>query len=173
MSDAEGTGSNWYIVQMQPNAERKAIVHLGRQGFDAYLPCYRKTRRHARRTEIIAAPLFPRYMFVSIDMTTQRWRSLQSTIGVSCLVCNGDVPAPVPAGIVEGLRLREGLDGLIEMATKPKFRRGDTVRVRDGAFGDCLGIFENATDSERVLILLELLGRKVRVMLHGEDVVAV
>jgi transcriptional antiterminator RfaH len=172
MTGAGRTQASWYVLQTQPNAERKALAHLERQGFEVYLPCYRKTRRHARRTEVVAAPLFPRYMFVSIDVATQRWRSLRSTVGVSCLVCNGDVPAPVPPGIVEALRLREGEGGLIDIVTRPHFTRGDAVRVRDGAFGDCFGLFESTTDSERVLILLDLLGRKVRVVLRADDVVA-
>ena len=65
----------WYVVQSQPNAELKAVAHLSRQGFDTYLPRYLKRRRHARRVEVVARPLFPRY-FVSIDVTVQRWRSV-------------------------------------------------------------------------------------------------
>lgn len=172
MSNIEYRSASWYVVQTQPNAERKALAHLDRQGFETYLPRYRKSKRHARRTEIIAAPLFPRYLFVSVDFTSQRWRSLRSTVGVSRLVCNGETPAVVPGGIVETLRLREDESGLIDIGSGPAFSRGDKVRVRDGAFGDCLGIFESATDGERVLILLDLLGRKVRVGLHAEDVVA-
>lgn len=172
MTDAENSSVNWYVVQTQPNAERKALAHLDRQGFTVYLPNYRKKRRHARRTEIVAAPLFPRYLFVAIDVAKQRWRSIHSTIGVSRLVCSGDAPAPVPLGVVDALRLREGGDGLIDIDSGPQFVRGDKVCVRDGVFGDCLGIFECATDRERVSILLDLLGRKVRVVLHGEDVIA-
>jgi transcriptional antiterminator RfaH len=66
----------WYVVQSQPNAENKAIAHLERQGFTTYLPHYLKRRRHARRVDIVPAPLFPRYFFVAIDMTVQRWRSI-------------------------------------------------------------------------------------------------
>ena len=172
MSGLDDPSASWYVVQTQPNAERKALVHLARQGFETYLPCYRKTRRHARRTEIVAAPLFPRYMFVSVDVTLQRWRSLRSTIGVSSLVCNGETPAPVPSGIVEALRLREGEDGLIDIRSGPVFSRGDKVRVRDGAFTDCFGLFEGVKDCERVAILLDLLGRKVRVILDVDSVTA-
>jgi hypothetical protein len=32
--------ASWYVVQTQPNAERKALVHLERQGFATYLPRY-------------------------------------------------------------------------------------------------------------------------------------
>ncbi|MGD9769432.1 MAG: transcription termination/antitermination NusG family protein, partial [Pseudolabrys sp.] len=56
----------WYAVQSQPNAENKAVAHLARQGFETYLPRYLKRRRHARRVETVAAPLFPRYLLVAI-----------------------------------------------------------------------------------------------------------
>jgi transcriptional antiterminator RfaH len=39
-------------------------------------------------------------------------------------------------------------------------------------FSDCLGLFDGMGDRERVAILLELLGRKVRVVLDEELVVA-
>jgi transcriptional antiterminator RfaH len=57
---------SWYVVQTHPHAENKAAAHLQRQGFATYLPRYLKRRRHARRTEAIAAPLFPRYLFVAL-----------------------------------------------------------------------------------------------------------
>jgi len=164
--------ASWCVVQTQPNAENKAAAHLVRQGFEIYLPRYRKRRRHARRTEIVAAPLFPRYLFVSVAIQAQRWRSIHSTYGVSRLVCNGDAPAMVPSQIVDSLRHREAEDGLIDIDTRARFAIGDKVRVTDGAFSDCLGLFQSATDSERVSILLDLLGRKVRVVLSAEDVVA-
>ena len=88
------------MVQTQVNGEAKAARNLLRQGYDIYLPRYLKRRRHARKVDFVARPLFPRYMFVAIDMATQRWRSIQSTVGVSHLVCNGDDPAAVPEGVV-------------------------------------------------------------------------
>ena len=78
---------SWYVVQTHPHAEAKAASHLERQGYSIYLPRYLKRRRHARRIEIVAAPLFPRYLFVAIDPLTQRWRSIQSTIGVARSAC--------------------------------------------------------------------------------------
>ena len=68
--------SRGYVVQTQPHAESKAMGHLIRQGFATYLPRYLKRRRHARKIETVAAPLFPRYLFVTVDMETQQWRSI-------------------------------------------------------------------------------------------------
>ena len=155
----------WYVVQTQTHAENKAAANLLRQEFSVYLPRYQKRRRHARKTEMVAAPLFPRYIFVGVDMETQRWRSIQSTFGVSHLVRNGDAPAAVSASVVEALQRREDENGFILLDHRQRFTAGDRVRVVDGAFADCLGLFEGVRDDERVTLLLDLLGRKVRVMI--------
>ena len=39
----------------------------------------------------------------------------------------------------------------------------------DGVFSSWIGLFEGMTDEERVTVLLELLGRKVRVV-HGPGI---
>lgn len=162
----------WYVVQTQPHGENKAVTHLSRQGFGAYLPRYLKRRRHARRIEIVPAPLFPRYLFVEIDRGAQRWRSIYSTVGVSRLVCQGELPTPISENVIDALKAREDDSGFIQLDQRPKFHPGDKIRVMDGAFTDCLGLYESMKDGDRVAILLDLLGRKVRVMVDVESVAA-
>jgi transcriptional antiterminator RfaH len=161
----------WFVVQTQPHAEMKAASHLLRQQFNTYVPRYLKRRRHARRIETVAAPLFPRYIFIAINLASQPWRCIQSTIGVARLVCNGDTPAAVPANVVESIKRREN-DGGFVCLDRPRFAAGDAIRVVDGVFSNCLGLFEGMGDKERVTILLDLLGRKVRVVVDGLSVEA-
>src|ERR1700733_14782647 len=160
--------TTWYVVQTQVNCEAKATQNLIRQGYQVYLPRYLKRRRHARKVDFAAKPLFPRYMFVAIDMAAQRWRSVQSTVGVSRLVTNGDSPAVVPEGVVRALRAREDAKGFVKMDARPAFAPGDKVRVLAGAFMDNAGLFNGMADHDRVSILLDLLGRKVRVVLDAD-----
>jgi transcriptional antiterminator RfaH len=162
----------WYVVQTHPHAENKAVQHLERQGYRTYLPRYLKRRRHARRIETVAAPLFPRYLFVAVDLASQRWRSIQSTIGVTRLVLNGEAPATIADGIVDGLRRRETAEGFVRLDQRPNFAPGTPVRVLDGVFSACVGLFDGLTDGQRVAILLDLLGRKVRVVLDELSVAA-
>jgi transcriptional antiterminator RfaH len=162
----------WYVVQSQPNAESRAVAHLTRQGFATYLPRYLKRRRHARRIETVSAPLFPRYLFVEIDTETQRWRAIHSTQGVSQLLCIGDLPTPVPSDVLAALRGREDAAGFIHLDQRPRFRVGEKIRVLEGLFCDCLGLYDGMPDRDRVAILLDLLGRKVRVLLNAEAVAA-
>ncbi len=163
---------HWYVVHTHVHSEAKAASHLVRQGYSVYLPRYLKRRRHARRIETVAAPLFPRYLFIAIDRMTQRWRSIQSTIGVTHLVCNGEEPATVPGCVITDLQSRQDERGFIQLDQRPRFARGDKIRVIDGVFDAYLGLFEGMADHERVAILIELLGRKVRVVLDGESVAA-
>jgi transcriptional antiterminator RfaH len=169
---ASQTSARWYVVQTHVNGEKKAALNLLRQGYEIYLPRYLKRRRHARKVDFVARPLFPRYLFVTVDIETQRWRSIQSTVGVSHLVTNGNEPAVVPEGIVTALKAREDAKGLVKIDAGPKFASGDKVRVLTGVFMDSAGVFDGVVDSDRVAILLEMLGGKVRVYLDADLVTA-
>ncbi|MBR0896497.1 transcriptional activator RfaH [Bradyrhizobium tropiciagri] len=162
----------WYVVQTHVNAEAKAACNLLRQGFEPYLPRYLKRRSHARKVDQVAAPLFPRYLFVRIDMQAQRWSSIQSTSGVARLVCNGSDPAPVARHVIASLKAREGAGGYVKLDERPRFSLGEKVRVSAGIFADSLGLFDGLADRDRVAILLDLLGRKVRVSIEAGLVAA-
>lgn len=162
--------ARWYVVQTQPHAEARAQEHLRRQGFTTYLPKLLKSRRHARKTEQVSRPLFPRYMFVLIDHTHQGWHAIRSTFGVSNLVGGENGPLALRDDVIEALRKREGEDGHVHLDA-PKFLRGAAVRVLDGVFASCMGMFESMNDKDRVTVLLDLLGRRVRVGLEVGSIV--
>lgn len=163
----------WFVVHARPNGEQRALANLERQGFVAWLPLYRKHRRHARRVETVSRPLFPRYLFVSVDLEAERWRAILSTYGVAGLVGTGDGPEPVPDGIVEALQARADADGTFTLDRARQISPGDSVRVAAGPMRDLEGIFHAATDSERVVVLLSLMGRHVRVTVSASDIEAV
>ena len=155
----------WFVVRTHPHGEFKALGHILRQGFDAYLPRYLKRRRHARKTDTVQSPLFPGYLFVGMDPETARWRVLNSTVGVSELICHDGRPAPLPDDVIDDIRGQEDDRGYVVIGRRATMRRGDRVRITDGAMSDHVGIFDAQSDSHRVFLLLELLGRQVRVKL--------
>ena len=152
----------WYVAKTRPNAETKALFHLQRQGFEVYLPRYLRRVKHARRTTWQPRPLFPNYLFVAMSAAQQRWRAINSTIGVAHLICNERGPVPVPSGIVEDIRLDEDDKGLTLTGRKVPFEKGAEVQIMSGAFADQIGRFEDTTDGQRGVILLDILGRQVR-----------
>ncbi|HJN23548.1 MAG TPA: transcriptional activator RfaH [Rhodospirillales bacterium] len=162
----------WYVVQTRFRCENLARANLRRQRYEVFLPQYLKRRRHARRTEWVKAPLFPRYLFVRLDIETARWLPVRSTIGVHSMVCNGEIPAPVPENIVEDIRSREDEDGLVILGAGQTFSKGQPVQVLSGAFCDRVGLYDCVTDDERVIILLDLLGRQTKVRIPAEAICA-
>jgi transcriptional antiterminator RfaH len=154
--------TGWCVIQSRPNQEEKARLNLARQGFEVYLPRYLKRRRHARRTEIVARPLYPRYLFARLD-ASQPWRVIQSTYGVAALVEFDGRPALLNEPAIEAIRRQEDDDGLVVFSPTKGLAAGDTVRIMDGAFAETLGLVEHITDEQRVTLLLDMLGRKVRV----------
>lgn len=164
--------NRWYVVYTHAGAEAKALENLRRQGYTVYLPRYRKRRRHARRVEEVWRPLFPRYLFVAADPVGERWRPVLSTLGVCGLVRSGEAPAEVPPGVVEAIKTGEA-DGTFDaMAHSGRLADGDAVRILDGPFAELIGRFCGLADGERVIVLLDLLGRQVRAKLPAEVVAA-
>jgi transcriptional antiterminator RfaH len=135
-----------------------------------YLPRHLRQRRHARRTEIVARPLFPGYLFVAFDIARDRWRSIHSTFGVNHLILAGEEPLPVPDGVVDQIRVREGDDGFVVLGLPAGLGPGSKVRLIDGIFTDARGILERIADDRRVAILLQFLGREVRVSVPAANV---
>ena len=164
--------NRWYIVHTQPNGEERARHNLERQGFAVYLPKYLKHRRHARRVEHVRRPLFPRYLFVRFDADTAQWRSINGTFGVAHLVSNGNEPIPVSDGIVDAIQARHNADELVILHTPDSFAPGQKLEIVDGPFAWHTGLFQRLSDNERVVLLLDLLGRHVTVTVPPEAIAA-
>lgn len=94
-------------------------------------------------------------------MQTQRWRSINGTVGVVGLVSCGDRPLRVPDDVLDEIRAREDAAGFVCMQPTP-FTRGQHVRVSDGPMVDTLALFEEAIDENRAILLVSLMGRSVR-----------
>ncbi len=163
---------NWFVAQTHAQSEIKAAQQLRNQGFTVYLPQYLKPRRHARRQDMVSAPLFPRYLFVAFDPERDRWRAVRSTIGISHMIGNSDRPLPVPDQVINDIRSREDANGKVVLNKIHGLKVGEKVRVLAGAFADRYGIFQSITDDDRVRVLLTLLGQTFAAELPIETVSA-
>lgn len=159
-------GERWYVVRTQPHREAQAARQLENQAFRVFLPRFLKSRRHARKFETVLAPLFPRYLFIVLDLSRDRWRSVNGTFGVDRLLMRAGEPEAVPRGLVE--QLSEGAEasgGVTRRGSALKI--GDSIRVTAGPFAELLGTLERLDDHQRVRVLLDILGGKIPVLLSG------
>jgi transcriptional antiterminator RfaH len=163
----------WYVIHTLPKGEEKALQHLQQQGYEAFLPRFHKTRRHARKMEVVIAPLFPRYMFVRFDAENEPWLAINSTRGVAYLVRQKGCPMPVPMGVIEELMHRADVKEVVPLSSLELFEAGATLEILEGAFAGHTGTFEKMSDSERVQLLLNVLGREVKIAVSLHSVMAV
>jgi transcriptional antiterminator RfaH len=158
-----GGNEKWFLVHTLPRSECRAQLHLGAQGFRTHLPQILKTVRHARQLRTVRAPLFPRYLFVILDIGRDRWLSVRSTVGVSSLfTCDGR-PVSVPAGIVETLVAHSNEANLT--LWDAGLRRGQRVRILTGPFAEFVGTLDRLDETGRVRVLLDMMGSAVPVAL--------
>ena len=167
-----GSCLRWFLVLTKASSEQLAVAHLARQGFETYLPrLRRRVLRGARWADRVVA-LFPRYIFLRLDLRTQALGPIRSTRGVAGLVKFGDEAAIVPDGVVASLRGRADPETGLHRLADERPRRGTPVSVIDGPLAGLEGIFERDTGEERAVILLSLLGRSTPVRVNSADVVA-
>jgi transcriptional antiterminator RfaH len=128
--------------------------HLERQGFHVYLPLREKKRRIARRSVVVKAPLFPRYLFVELDLSVDRWRAVNGTFGVAYLVGAGERPTATPVGVVEAIWAREDANGVVPIEEPSLYTPGQAVTITQGPLAAQTGFFKCDNDNDRVTVLL-------------------
>lgn len=157
----EPAKKNWYLVYSKPRQEELARTNLERQGYQTYLPMIRNPRRRLGRRVVRIEPMFPRYLFIRLDTVTDNWAPIRSTFGVNKLVRFGVEPIPVPDDLVEAIRCRDGKDGVQDRPLH-EFKKGQPVRIEEGPFMGYEGIFLAKTSQERVIVLLDIVGKAAR-----------
>ena len=152
---------SWYLIYTKPRCEQKARQNLADQQFETYLPLFQSIKPKGAQTRA----LFPNYLFIHLDEKTDNWAPIRSTPGVSRLVRFGQLPARVPDSLIQLLKQNEDPDGYQLMAN-PVFRKGDKVRVLDGALAGLEAVFGMTKGSDRALVLLDIVGKLTRVELE-------
>jgi transcriptional antiterminator RfaH len=164
---------HWYAVYTKPRQEALAEEHLGRQGFHVWFPRALRSRRRRGRWRDLAEALFPRYLFIQLDLQRDNAAPIRSTLGVSGMVRRGDWPAVVPDAVIDGLQAAADPETGLHRLTPRPLVRGDRVAVLEGPFQGLEGIFRAASGTERVTILLDILGGSSRVSLSRHCVARV
>lgn len=172
IAPSESPVGHWYLVQTKPAAERIARDNLLRQGYEIYLPCVARAVRMCGGWRERVAALFPRYLFMRVLEGRQSLGPARSSVGVAGIVRFGTRYAVVPEGIVEDLRNREDpATHLHRIARRSHWTPGEPVDIRSGPFDGLRGIFEREAGTERIVILLRLLGQEVSVGVPAHCVV--
>lgn len=158
--------SQWYAVQCQRLKEWQAAAALEKRlELAVFLPeiHYRIAGRVRR------ALFFPGYLFVQANLREVALSHINNMPGILHIVSFGELPQPIPAGVVDEIRQRVNELNAYGGQMPHGFRLGDRLRIKDGPFQGLEAAFLGPMKpSERVRILLEFLGgpRETEVMVN-------
>lgn len=165
---------SWYCIKTISQKEIEAESNLKAQGYKTYCPLKLTDKRKRRKTDTLTEPLFPRYMFISMEEGEDSFYPVSKTPGVARIIkltereIDGVIylyPTQVPDYIIENLREIEDKCGI--HVTKHDYQAGDRVRIKGGAFDNYEALIQ-ATAQDRVIILLDIIGklRPVKMAYH-------
>lgn len=158
----------WFVVQLKPNGFASARQNLLRQGYESFMPMCEVIIRHARSKRLSLRPLFPGYLFVGFDPEITRWRSINSTFGVSRLICaRTNHPQAAPESFMTDLFAKCDENDIF--LPDEALCKGDAVRVINGPFAGLTAQVDMLKDQERIALLLDVMGRATRAQFGRAD----
>ncbi|MCR6655793.1 MAG: hypothetical protein NVV63_08245 [Opitutus sp.] len=160
----------WFCLRTQPRREEVAAANLReRVEVDVFAPRFSGTKvlRNGSVTRTSEA-LFPGYVFARFSHPAQT-RHVVSTRGVVGLVTFAEQAPAIEDHVIDFLRQQ------VESrpAAQPVFEEGSWVRVVTGCFRSVEGrVLARCDGSDRIRILLSLLGREVQVSVPATHLAA-
>ena len=155
---------NWYVIQTKPKKEEEASSYLSNKGVEILAPLIEAFTARNGKINKEVKPLFPGYIFGNFDIQ-RNYPLVRWARGVKKVLGYGEYPTPISEEVVNIIKARTDCNGIVKMIKH--FEPNDVVRVTSGPLKDLLGIFERwVSDSERVRVLLNLIGYQPSVELH-------
>lgn len=157
--------TSWYLAYTKSKAEEQALDNLRNQNYDAWAPQIKSVQKRVSKAAAEAGVptftllfMFPRYVFFRPSSEQHSIGPVQSTAGVSKIVRFGHQPALLShenlVHIAQWVQ-RQHQQGTADILG---VRPGQQVQLTQGPFAG-LDAVVKMTAQERVIVLLELLGK--------------
>lgn len=176
---AEPSKKRWYVVKVQSGREESIKEAIERrvkiEGLEEYfgkiiIPIEKYTEiRNGKRVQR-TRKLYPGYLMVEVEYNDRILYLFRETSGVGDFVGGGvnRAPPPMPDREVESMLVsQEELRPDKIKPTRPKYDRGDRVRVKDGTFAGMEGEVKEILEARNLVrVELTIFGRPVPVELE-------
>lgn len=161
-------GPQWFAIFTMPRHEKYVAQNFEQRQIECFLPVYEKVSLWKNRQRVnVVLPLFPRYVFASVDRL-QRLQVLQ-TSGVIRIVGAGTSPTPLPDAEIEFLRT-ETSNKRVEPYSDLVV--GNRVCVKRGPMSGIEGVLVRKQNGTRFILTLQLIQQSVSIEIAAEDLEA-
>lgn len=152
----------WYLVYCKPKQESRAQANLAAQGITACYPSISKSKTTSSKA--VKQPLFPRYLFVSLNPETASFSAVRNTRGVSDFVRYGANLQLVPNELVTQL---------MQSPAQPiecELNQGDTVMLTEGCYKNIQALYQEPDGEKRSILLIKLLNQNTKITVDNNAI---
>ncbi len=169
---------HWYVVKVQSGREEsikdaieRRVKNEGLQEFfgQIIVPVEKDTEMRNNKRVVKERKLYPGYLMVEVEYNDRILYLFRETSGVGDFVGGGLNHPPQPMKPHEVERMLGSQDKLVpgQVISKPRFDRGDKVKVKDGTFAGMDGEVKELLEAKgSVRVELTIFGRPVPVELE-------
>ncbi len=157
----------WLVAQIKPKSHYLAVQNLERQGFETFLPKIKATTKKENKFINKDILVFPGYAFIGIDPQNSCWTKINSTYGVSKLLCLNNKPSEIPLDLIVALKNR--YEENISPITNENLKKGDTIKFYNGPFADLVANIESVNAKNRIYALLKVMGGYQKVEINLKE----
>ncbi|HLY72602.1 MAG TPA: transcription termination/antitermination protein NusG [Planctomycetota bacterium] len=174
-SAASDPNLRWYVVRVQSGREesvkdgllrRVNAAGLGTKITNVIVPTEKVTEIRSGRKTIREKKLYPGYIMIQMLQDKDAWFLVRETPGIGDFL---GLKEPIPMAEHEVNKMLVEQTGAEEEKPRIKidFQKGDTVRVKEGAFENFDGIVEEINSQKGLVgITITIFGRATRVELE-------
>lgn len=179
------SNKHWYVVKVQSGREESIKEAIERrvkiEGLEDYfgqiiIPVERVTEMRNSKRVVRERKLYPGYLMVEVEFNDRILYLFRETSGVGDFVGGGisRPPTPMTDREVERMLGRQGAENPNVQPSRPKYDRGDRVKVKDGTFAGMEGEVKDILEAKSLVrVELTIFGRPVPVELEYWQVEAV
>jgi len=158
MKPKRDSDAPWYVLYTKPQKEFYVYsLVTDREKLTAYLP--EVLQKYRGRVQM--RPLFPRYLFVQLDLEEMAASAINYIPGAIKLLSFEGKPLPLRPGVVEALREEVARLNAAGGLPTQEFNEGDLVRLRSGPLAGMEAVFvKHLAPHDRAVVLLRFLGQE-------------
>ncbi len=171
---APGVGRHWYVLRVQSGREEKVKENLEKRirakGIEAliprvFVPTERVSEMKSGKKRVTERKKYPGYIMIELELNEDTWFLVRETPGIGDFL-GAKMPKPMEEHEVSKM-LQESTTAEEKPALKIDFKKGDSVRIKEGPFENFEGVVEEIIPAKGLVkVVVTIFGRPTEVELE-------
>jgi transcriptional antiterminator RfaH len=166
MNNNTKNNKKWYPLYTRPKHEKTAYANIISNGYEAYLPLIKETRKWSDRKRIVDVPLIKSYVFAFLNQ--HQLYEVTQFHGVSRYIKFNNGPAFVRDEEIESLKKMIDSEVQIEVSDNI-IAPGKRIKMLAGPMAGYEGEIIEEKGKNKLLVRLDSIGKSLKIVIDKES----